>query len=138
MPKTVDIQTEPLSPNTGKHDQRTSACNTENTTTESPKAVNSEGRVQKIIRHSSSTKISSNLPGSPKQQLKTLNIQKENFNMEIKLISSDNIRVEVEIQESDSSDKEDGPSENQDNSAPGLREHAKHKLKKLGRLYAGL
>ncbi|KRT82400.1 Pleckstrin homology domain containing protein [Oryctes borbonicus] len=134
--KSLTKQTEALSPNKGNYQENTPVKNTENIH-DSPKKVNSEGRVQKLIRHSSSTKISSNLPASPKPQLKTLNIQKENFNMEIKLISSDNVRVEVEIQESDSSDNESQPNRMQDNVTPALREQAKHKLNKLGRLYAG-
>ncbi|GJQ86774.1 putative cell division protein anillin [Trypoxylus dichotomus] len=51
--------------------------------------------------------------------------------------TEDNVRVEVEIQESDSSENESEPSRVEDNATPALREQAKHKLKKLGRLYAG-
>ncbi|GLV36450.1 scraps [Carabus blaptoides fortunei] len=45
------------------------------------------------------TRMSTDMPSSPQTPTKTLNIQKENFNMEIKLTSSDNVRVEVEIEE---------------------------------------
>ncbi|KAF2896612.1 hypothetical protein ILUMI_09555 [Ignelater luminosus] len=86
------------------------------------------------------------IPGSPQPQLKTLNIQKENFNMEIKLCSTENVRIEVELQEeSDSNDEE---KENQVYkmkyeagdaawNQPAIREHAKKRLQRLGKLYAG-
>lgn len=132
----VEKRQELLSPKRGKYQEKTPV---KNATVNSPKETSSEGRVQKILRHCSSTKVSSNLPASPQPQLKTLNIQKENFNMEIKLISSENVRVEVEIQESDTSDNEnnDGGSSEIIETTPALRKHAIHKLKKLGRLYAG-
>lgn len=64
------------------------------------------------------TRVSSDLPSSPQTPTKTLNIQKENFNMEIKLTSSDNVRVEVEIEERDEelSDQD----ENDGNEANGI------------------
>lgn len=134
--RSVEKRQELLSPKRGKYQEKTPV---KNATVNSPKETSSEGRVQKILRHCSSTKVSSNLPASPQPQLKTLNIQKENFNMEIKLISSENVRVEVEIQESDTSDNEnnDGGSSEIIETTPALRKHAIHKLKKLGRLYAG-
>lgn len=73
-------------------------------------------------------------PGSPRHN--TLNIQKENFNMEIKVTSTDQIRFQVEIEE-ECSDKEfeekSSPVENE----KGLRKAAKDRLNRLGQLYAG-
>nr|XP_022910049.1 anillin isoform X1 [Onthophagus taurus] len=124
-----------------------------NTSTENDSTNNEEGMIssstpdKKIPRMpsiketlettKSPLKISSHLPGSPQPQLKTLNIQKENFNMEIKLISTDHVRVEVEIQDDeDGSDKENNGEDDNYASESGLREQAKYKLKKLGRLYS--
>lgn len=91
-----------------------------------------ESSTAKFTRQNSTTRVSSELPGSPQPQMKTLNIQKENFNMEIKLTSSENIRVEVEIEEKDDSDTGSTVSDS------GLRDESKSKLKRLGRLYAGI
>lgn len=96
----------------------------------------SEGNIPKIARQNSVTRVSSSIPGSPQTQLKTLNIQRDNFNMEIKLTSSDNVRVEVEIEEEGQSD--DNDTESQSSSESGLRELAKNKLNRLGKLYAGI
>ncbi|XP_019754287.2 anillin isoform X2 [Dendroctonus ponderosae] len=71
------------------------------------------------------------LEGSPGQQTKTLNIQRDSFNMEIKVNSADNVRLEVAIEEC-SDDGNNGSNENF-----GLREESKHRLKRLGKLYAG-
>lgn len=90
------------------------------------KENNSEGNIVKSLRQNSMTQVSSEMPGSPRNQLKTLNIQKEDFNMEIKVSSVDNVRVEVQIEEGE------------DNNGAGLREDAKHRLKRLGKLYAGI
>ncbi|KAJ8973922.1 hypothetical protein NQ317_001128 [Molorchus minor] len=89
-----------------------------------------EGNSPKIARQNSKTRVSSEFSGSPKTKLKT-NIQKDNFNMEIKLSSSDNVRLEVEIEEQVDSDTESCTSES------GLRDESKNKLKRLGKLYAG-
>lgn len=85
----------------------------------------SEGNIAKC----SKTQVSSDMPGSPRNQLKTLNIQQEDFNMQIKVSSTENVRLEVEI-------KEDGDGDSKGETA-GLREDAKHRLKRLGKLYAG-
>lgn len=90
----------------------------------------SEGNIPNYNRHNSKTLVSSDMPGSP-QQPKTLNIQRDDFNMEIKLTSSENVRVEVEIQETDDNDVEEN------NEGACLREDAKNRLKRLGKLYAG-
>ncbi|XP_044264365.1 anillin isoform X2 [Tribolium madens] len=63
---------------------------------------------------------------------KSLNIQNDSFNMEIKVSSADNIHVEVQIEEqcddeTNGGDKNDG----------GLRQDAKNRLNRLGKLYAG-
>ncbi|CAH1118405.1 unnamed protein product [Phaedon cochleariae] len=96
------------------------------------KENNSDSNLPRFSRQNSKTMVSSEIPGSPGSQLKTLNIQQDNFNMEIKLTSTENVRVEVEIAEADSnSDSENNHDEN------GLRDESKSKLKRLGRLYAG-
>ncbi|CAH0551583.1 unnamed protein product [Brassicogethes aeneus] len=92
----------------------------------------SENNLSKFKRQTSKTRISTDMPGSPKPSLKTLNIQRDNINMEIKLTSSDNVRVEVEIEEKDESDNESIASDHS-----GLREDAKKRLNRLGQLYAG-
>ncbi|XP_066144957.1 anillin-like isoform X1 [Euwallacea fornicatus] len=84
-----------------------------------------------LIRQNSITRVCSDLQGSPGQQTKTLNIQKDNFNMEIKVNSADNVRVEVEIEEH-CEESNHGSDENF-----GLREESKNRLKRLGKLYAG-
>ncbi|CAG9831440.1 unnamed protein product [Diabrotica balteata] len=102
---------------------------TKNLETQS-KENKSEGNLAKFTRQNSRTKVSSDMPASPKNQLKTLNIQQDDFNMEIKLTASEKVRVEVEIAEalSDNDDMEGG--------CP-LRIESKSKLKRLGQLYAG-
>ncbi|XP_044739105.1 anillin-like isoform X2 [Chrysoperla carnea] len=65
---------------------------------------------------SSTTRISSEIPGknSPKFTHKTFNVQKENFEMEIKFNSPDDVRVEVEIVsdcENDDKDSKAGSSQ---------------------------
>lgn len=75
------------------------------------------------------TKVLSETSISP---TKTLNIQQDNFNMEIKLTSTDNVRVEVEIEERDESDNEASIDK------PVIREDAKKRLQRLGKLYSGL
>lgn len=92
----------------------------------------SEGNIPKYVRQNSKTFVSSDMPGSPQSQSKTLNIQRDDFNMEIKLTSSENVRVEVEIEEADDDDNIDG-----NNDGGCLREHAKNRLNRLGQLYAG-
>ncbi|KAL1501045.1 hypothetical protein ABEB36_006447 [Hypothenemus hampei] len=62
--------------------------------------------------------------GSPGQQTNTLNIQRDDFNMEIKVNSAENVRVQVEIEE-------------HTESGVCLREESKNCLKRLGKLYAG-
>lgn len=86
---------------------------------------------------------------SPKSPTKTLNIQQENFNMEIKFSSIDNIRLEVEVQErddSDSDENDDSPminrnknnkDNNENDDKPAIREDAKKRLQRLGKLYSG-
>lgn len=91
------------------------------------KENNSEGNIMKCLRQNSKTQVSSDMPGSPRNQLKTLNIQKEDFNMEIIVSSTENVRVEVQIEEED----------DDENNAACLRADAKHRLKRLGKLYAG-
>lgn len=103
-----------------------------------------------LARISKSTLVSTE--GSPRSPTKKLNIQQENFNMEIKLTSSDNVRVEVEIEERDASDGSDN--ENNDNeiaekkietedikkqeeSTAFIREGSKKRLQRLGKLYSG-
>lgn len=89
----------------------------------------SEGNVAKCGRQSSKTHVSSDMPGSPRNQLKTLNIQKEDFNMEIKVSSTENVRVEVQFEEEGEN--------NAGGETANLREDAKYRLKRLGKLYAG-
>lgn len=92
---------------------------------------NSEGNLPKFSRQNSRTRVSSDIPGSPKTQLKTLNIQQDNFNMEIKVTSTEDVRVEIEI----------GEQEQNGGGSPkgdcGLRNESKKMLKQLGKLYAG-
>ncbi|KAF5297571.1 hypothetical protein FQR65_LT10002 [Abscondita terminalis] len=101
----------------------------------------SEGNLNTtIVRENSKNHISSNLPGSPHHH-KTLNIQKENFNMEIKLCSTESVRVEVDFQEEecDHESKENVNLSEQinENNQGGLRDDAKMRLNRLGKLYAG-
>ena len=90
------------------------------------------------------TKVSSDMPGSSPSQLKTLNIQDNDINMEIKFVAAENVRVEVEIRKEDSDRESDDGNSGDNHNAPlnngvesGLREQAKYRLKKLGKLYAG-
>ncbi|XP_049817405.1 anillin isoform X2 [Aethina tumida] len=92
----------------------------------------SDDNLNKFVRQTSKTRISSDMPGSPNPQLKTLNIQNGDINMEIKVTSSDNVRLEVEIQERDS-DNDSGSV----TTGIGLRKDAKKRLDTLGQLYAG-
>lgn len=98
---------------------------------------NSEGN---FIRQNSTT-ISSNIPGSPSPQLKTFNIKKDDINMEIKLFSSEEVRLEVEIAEKSSSEGEEGENEAEERSnCPKkniISQQAKNKLQRLGKLYSG-
>ncbi|XP_050299798.1 anillin-like isoform X2 [Anthonomus grandis grandis] len=84
-----------------------------------------------FTRQNSITRVLSDVQGSPGQQTKFLNIQRDNFNMEIKVNSADNVRLQVEIEER--SDESNDASEEQ----TGLREESKNRLKRLGKLYAG-
>lgn len=103
-----------------------------------------------LNKNSRSTLITSEC--SPKTPTKTLNIQQESFNMEIKVTSLDNIRVEVEVQEEDDSE-EDSDVELQDTDVSGIKkivekkrenveDHApiradsKKRLDRLGKLYS--
>ncbi|XP_060534252.1 anillin isoform X2 [Cylas formicarius] len=81
---------------------------------------------------------SKDMPSSPASQAKTLNIQRDNFNMEIKVTSAENIRVQVEIEEQDDSIADSNISDAGSHcSESGLREESKNRLKRLGKLYAG-
>ncbi|KAJ8956078.1 hypothetical protein NQ318_016530 [Aromia moschata] len=126
-PNLTDIQKIPRKEIASDPDMSRKIENIDNTFKENK----SESILPRIVRQNSKTRVSSELPGSPKTQLKTLNIQKENFNMEIKVSSKDNVRVEVEIEEQDDSDTGSHTSES------GLRDESKYKLKRLGKLYAG-
>lgn len=84
-----------------------------------------------IGRQNSKTHMSSDMPGSPMNKLKTFNIKQEDFNMEIKVSSTENVRVEVQIEEENGENKGG-------NEIPCLREDAKCRLKRLGKLYAGM
>lgn len=97
---------------------------------------NSENNLPRFSRQNSRTRVSSDIPGSPKTQLKTLNIQQDNFNMEIKVTSIEDVRVEIEIGEQEDSEN---PPRNIASSKGdcGLRNESKNKLKQLGKLYAG-
>ncbi|XP_076255761.1 anillin, actin binding protein isoform X2 [Rhynchophorus ferrugineus] len=124
----------------------------------SPKAVLSESNLTKCVstnedkalgiincsntpfsRQNSITRISSNIEGSPNTvQTKTLNIQREDFNMEIKVKSADNVHVQVEIEERENNDNyNDGRAIIHHTQENGLREESKNRLKRLGKLYAG-
>lgn len=94
----------------------------------------SDSNLPSFTRQNSRTRISSEVFGSPKGQSKTFNIQNENFNMEIKLTSTDNVRVEVEIAEGE----DDVGSNHGGNEESVLREESRNKLKRLGKLYAGM
>ncbi|KAJ8910491.1 hypothetical protein NQ315_012338 [Exocentrus adspersus] len=109
-----------------------SALNKVSSACDTTKENKPETSVNKFTRQNSTTRVSSELPGSPQPLSKTLNIQRDNFNMEIKLTSADNVRVEVEIE--DQSDHSDAGSSLSEGS---LRDESKSKLKRLGRLYAG-
>nr|CAH7732164.1 unnamed protein product [Callosobruchus chinensis] len=91
----------------------------------------SEGALTQFNRQNSKTRISSEMGGSPNAKSKTLNIQQDNFNMEIKVTSSENVRVEVEIAGDDFENKDSNKSES------ALRDESKYKLKRLGKLYSG-
>lgn len=103
----------------------------------------SDSNVYKTTRQNSMTKVLSDVQGTMDSPVKMLNIQKENFNMEIKLTSAENVRVEVEIEERDASDDENNGVEiveikqNEDDEKSMLREDAKKRLQRLGKLYAG-
>lgn len=90
----------------------------------------------RFSRQNSRTRVSSDIPGSPKTQLKTLNIQQDNFNMEIKVTSTEDVRVEIEIGE-----QEESQISHNNFGSPksdcGLRDESKKKFKQLGKLYAG-
>lgn len=109
-------------------------CLLKNSSYDDLKENNSEGNIVRYVRQNSKTRVSSDMPGSPLSQTKTLNIQKDNFNMEIKLCSTENVRVEVEIGEE--SDDDNGNCENSDVPCV-IREESKDKLKRLGKLYSG-
>lgn len=85
--------------------------------------------MSRFTKQNSRTRVSSEMPASPKSQMKTLNIQQDNFNMEIKVTSTENVRVEVEIAETDD--------DNDTASDTGMRTESKSKLKRLGQLYGG-
>lgn len=95
----------------------------------------SEADLSRFLKHNSKTRVSSDIPGSPKAQLKTLNIQQENFNMEIKVTSTEDVRVEIEIGEQDCEIKESNLGGNKLDC--GLRDKSKKTLKQLGKLYSG-
>ncbi|XP_065167773.1 anillin isoform X2 [Atheta coriaria] len=108
----------------------------------------------KMTKSNSKTKISSNISSSPSQEFNTLNIQKDSLNMEIRFSSAENVRVEVEIQSDDETGTpraivhevtentstptpaDDPEGENEEN-MPALREEAKTRLQRLGKLYSG-
>lgn len=101
---------------------------------------NTPNSPSKFKRQNSTTRVSSHIPGSPQPQLKTLNIQRDDFNMEIKLVATDDVKVEVEIQErseDDGSDSENKNGSNGDVDKGGIREQARSKLQRLGKLYGG-
>lgn len=99
------------------------------------KEINSESNLPIIYKQNSRTRMSSDIPGSPKTQLKTLNIQQDNLNMEIKVTSTEDIRVEIEIGE------QDGEIKKNILESPkidcGLRDKSKKTLKQLGKFYSG-
>lgn len=95
-----------------------------------------ENNVPRFSRQNSRTKVSSDIPGSPKTQLKTLNIQQDNFNMEIKVTSTEDVRVEVEIGEKECSENLSDNIESPKSDC-GLRDESKKRLKQLGKLYGG-
>lgn len=99
------------------------------------KETTSEGNIPKFVRQNSTTRISSDMPGSPKQ-LKTLNIQRDNFNMEIKVSSADNVRLEVEIEDRDDDDGDgkENFSKSDGDGTVGLRENTRSCLNRLGKL----
>ncbi|XP_030762791.1 anillin-like isoform X2 [Sitophilus oryzae] len=92
----------------------------------------------KFHRQNSVTRISSDVEGSPNNNMltKTLNIQKDDFNMEIKVKSAENVRVEVEIEERENEENIERFSNHNEENA-GLREESRNRLKRLGKLYAG-
>lgn len=92
---------------------------------------NSEGNVSRPSRQNT-TRVSSQILSASPHSPKTLNIHNENFNMEIKVHSADNVRVEVEIEEQQESGDETDQIEG------GLRQDAKMRLNRLGKLYAGI
>lgn len=87
----------------------------------SPKKNNFLTKSEGNLRQNTTTHISSDFTSH-----KSLNIQNDAFNMEIKVSSADNIHVEVQIEECD--DETNGG---------GLRQDAKNRLNRLGKLYAG-
>ncbi|KAL3287439.1 hypothetical protein HHI36_001910 [Cryptolaemus montrouzieri] len=91
--------------------------------TQSPQKM----KIDEEVNPQSPKNSSFNITGSTKTN--TLNINKENFNMEIKVTSSENVRVEVEFEEESS----DIVNEKH----LGLRKDVKNKLNRLGKLYAG-
>lgn len=95
---------------------------------------NSDCNLPRFSKQNSKTRVSSDIPGSPKTQLKTLNIQQNNFNMEIKVTSTENVRVEVEIDEGSESSQSELKSPKTES---GLRIESKKRLNQLGKLYAG-
>ncbi|CAH1132178.1 unnamed protein product [Ceutorhynchus assimilis] len=88
-----------------------------------PKEVRSETNLSRI-----SPRTEFDVQGSPGKQTKTLNIQRDDFNMEIKVNSAENVRLQVEIEECE---------EGKEDECVGLREESRNRLNRLGRLYAG-
>lgn len=83
----------------------------------------------------SKTCISLDVSDSSEPQQETMNIQKDDFNMEIKVTATDNVRVEVEYHERSFDEEKENLN---DFNNQGLSKNTKNKLERLGMLYGEL
>lgn len=113
-----------------------SNINSQISSTSPLRETNSDSNLLRFSRQNSRTRLSSDIPGSPKTEIKTLNIQQNNFNMEIKVSSTENVRLEVEIGEQGNDENLNSDLENTKNNF-GIRDESKKKFKQLGKLYSG-
>lgn len=93
------------------------------------KETNSEGNIKHMTRQISKTQVTS-FHSVNVLENNTLNIKNDNIDLEIKVKSSDSIRIEVELAEEENVSVDGGKS-------VMIREQAKNKLQRLGQLYSG-
>ena len=110
----------------------------------------------KKVDSPSVTKVESEMQGTKETPTRYLNIHKENLQMQIKLTSMDNCKVQVEIHDNDNGNGNGNDNDNVSNShnirpitsSPkkfdskdegsfSMRTEVKNKLNRLGKLYSG-